>query len=314
MIYTCTMNPAIDLFSEFNTFKPYIVNRSHYEEYQANGKAINISFVLKKIGIDSTATGFIGGFTGDFIEESLEERGIGTSFIRVNGITRINTFIRSGNLEYKAVNKGPVISSADQKKLLDLIGSLKQNDLLFVSGSLPRHVDDSILVNISRLSRKNGFSLFLDVSSKALLDCLPYEPEMIKPSDEELAGFLGVPAESLTSADQVVSGARQLLKRGVKHILVSRGEKGALYLDHDHIFMTNAPRGKVVNTACAGDTMLAAFAGSRLKGASIGDSLIFATAAASSTAFTAGLSNLQDIPELQKQIRIQNLLESGERS
>ncbi len=310
MIYTCTMNPAIDLFCEFDTFKPYIVNRSHFEDYQANGKAINISFILKKMGINSIATGFVGGFTGRYIEQQLQASGIETAFVQVNGITRINTFIRSGQLEYKAVNRGPVIRMNEQKKLLDLIGQLKHEDILFVSGSLPQHVNDRILVQISELAKINGFALILDSSSPALLDCLPNNPQLIKPSDEELAAFLQ--HNKLTSQSEIISAARQLLQRGAQQVLVSRGARGAVYLDRNHILSVNAPQGKVVNTACAGDTMLAAFVGSRLKGVKLGDALIFATAAASSTAFTAGLSDLHDVDPLQKQIHLQNLSESGE--
>lgn len=310
MIYTCTMNPAIDLFSEFDTFKPFVVNRSHYEDYQANGKAINISFILKKMGIDSVATGFIGGFTGEFIESSLKEKNITTAFIRVEGITRINTFIRAGNKEYKAVNHGPEISKASQQKLLKLISGLSARDSLFVSGSLPRNVDDTILVEIARLSKKRGFSLFLDVSSKALLKCLPYSPSLIKPSDEELAAFLNANPASFSSESEIIEGAKELLKMGAQRIIVSRGSKGSIYLDEKHLLSASAPKGEVVNTACAGDTLLAAFVGSQIKGKNLAEALAYATGAASSTAFTSGLSDLKDIPILLRQIVIKNITES----
>ncbi|RYL88507.1 1-phosphofructokinase [Sporolactobacillus sp. THM7-4] len=310
MIYTCTMNPAIDLFAEFDAFEPYIVNRSHFEDYQANGKAINISLMLKKMGIDSTATGFLGGFTGKFIESTLKNKGIQTAFVHVDGITRINTFIRAGELEYKAVNHGPKISKENQEKLLHLISGLGSQDTLFVSGSLPRNVDDSILIEISRLSKLNGFSLVLDVSSKTLLKCLPYEPELIKPSDEELASFFDMDSNTALSEEQIIAGAKKLLNLGAKHVIISRGAKGAIYLDPGNTLIVNAPKGKVVNTACSGDTMLATFIGSQIKGHTLTEALTFATAAASSTAFTAGLSDLQDVPLLVQHIHVQNKKES----
>ncbi|GAY76672.1 tagatose-6-phosphate kinase [Sporolactobacillus inulinus] len=145
MIYTCTMNPAIDLFTQFNHFEPYVVNRSVFEDYQANGKTINISFMLKKMNMDSVATGFTGGFTGNYIEEELKRAGIVTDFVSIEGITRINTFIKAPDREYKVVNRGPEISLDAQKQLIEKISKLGHNDLLFVSGSLPRGVDDSIL-------------------------------------------------------------------------------------------------------------------------------------------------------------------------
>ncbi|MFT8318632.1 MAG: 1-phosphofructokinase [Sporolactobacillus sp.] len=310
MIYTCTMNPAIDLFCEFQTFNPYVVNRSHYEDYQANGKAINISLILKKMGIDSIATGFIGGFTGNFIEETLKRQGVRTSFIKVDGITRINTFIRSGDLEYKAVNHGPEISFQAQTHLLEFIGNLKKGDMLFVSGSLPKNVEDKILIEISRLAEKIGFHLILDVSSKILLDCLPYHPQLIKPSDEELAAFFGQSSEEKMTEEEIIAKAQELLRRGAQQVIVSCGEKGAIYIDPERTFSVNAPKGKVVNTACSGDTLLAAFVGSQLNGKQFEEALAYAIAAASSTAFTAGLSDLADVPELLKQIHIKNKIES----
>jgi 1-phosphofructokinase len=283
------MNPAIDLFTEFEQFSPFVVNRSTFESYQANGKAINISFILKKLNIDNTATGFLGGFTGNFI--------------KVDGITRINTFIRSGEKEYKAVNRGPEINTTAQEALLQYIKTFTNKDTLFVSGSLPRGVKDEIFVTIAQLSKEQGFSLILDISSSRLLDCLPYHPYLIKPNDEELAQLMGVP--TLESVEELIAAAQTLLNQGARRILVSRGEKGALYVDKDNILLTNAPKGKVVNTACAGDTMLAVFAGKMMQMEDLEEALIEATAAGSSTAFTAGLSDFKDIPLLKKQILIE---------
>lgn len=310
MIYTCTMNPAIDLFAEFDEFKPFIVNRSYFEDYQPNGKAINISLMLKKMNIDSTATGFLGGFTGEFIESALKNQKIGTAFIHIDGITRINTFIRAKEKEYKAVNRGPVIGKEDQGRLLEFIKQFHSTDTLFVSGSLPRNVDDSILVAIARLSKEIGFSLILDVSSRALLNCLSYRPTLIKPSDEELAAFLDTDIKTFDTQKNIIDGAQKLLHMGAQHIIVSRGAQGAMYMDQDQVLFANAPRGNVVNTACSGDTLLATFIGSQIKGRSLADSLAYATAAASSTAFTSGLSDLRDVPGLLQQIHVENKIES----
>ncbi|WP_269411948.1 1-phosphofructokinase [Lentibacillus daqui] len=306
MIYTCTMNPAIDLFTEFEHFAPFVVNRSTQEDYQANGKAINISFILKKIGIDSTATGFLGGFTGDFIESELRKKSIGVDFIKVDGITRINTFIRSGDKEYKAVNKGPEISQTAQEKLLQNLQMLTEEDMLFVSGSLPKGIKDEIFVEIAKLSRKQSFQLILDISSDRLIDCLDYQPFLIKPNDEELAQLLGVPA--FKTDEGLVAGAKKMLDLGAERVLVSRGEKGALYVDKENILFTTAPKGKVVNTACAGDTMLGVFAGKMLQTNNLETALVSATAAGSSTAFSAGLSDLKDVPQLKEQIQLRKVV------
>ncbi|SEN46692.1 1-phosphofructokinase [Terribacillus saccharophilus] len=302
MIYTCTMNPAIDLFSEFTSFDPFVVNRSIFEEYQPNGKAINISFMLKKLGIPNMATGFLGGFTGDFIEKELEAAGIETAFINVDGITRINTFVRADSMEYKAVNRGPVISKQAQEQLLDKLRKLKNGDWLFVSGSLPRGIDDHIHVDIARIAQQQGVKLVLDISSPVLLDCLAYEPYLVKPNDEEIANWFNL--SDHTNRTELQKAAEQLLERGAQRVLLSCGAQGALYCDSTQELAVNAPSGKIVNTACAGDTMLAAFAGRLMLGDSEEDALVYAAAAGSSTAFTSGLSDLSDIPYLAGQIQL----------
>jgi 1-phosphofructokinase len=302
MIYTCTMNPAIDLFSEFTSFDPFVVNRSIFEEYQPNGKAINISFMLKKLGISNLATGFLGGFTGDFIEQELEASGIETAFIKVDGITRINTFIRENSMEYKAVNRGPVISQQAQELLIEQIRNLKSGDWLFVSGSIPQGIDDQIHIEIAKIAHQLGVKLVLDISSPVLLDCLAYEPYLIKPNDEEIANWFNIPDH--TDRAELQKAAEQLLERGAQRVLLSCGAQGALYCDSTQELAVNAPSGKIVNTACAGDTMLAAFAGRLILGDSEEEALVYATAAGSSTAFTSGLSDLSDIPDLAGQIQI----------
>lgn|SRR5699024_2666801 len=296
------MNPAIDLFTEFENFAPYVVNRSIQEDYQANGKAINISFILKEMKIDSVATGFLGGFTGNFIEKELREKFIGTDFIEIDGITRINTFIRSGEKEYKAVNRGPQISQNSQEVLLQKIESLTEKDILFVSGSLPIGVHDNIFVNIAKLSEKRGFQLIWDISSDYLLQCLTYRPSLIKPNEQELAELLNVP--ELQTEKELVEGASWLVSQGAQRVLVSLGEEGSLYVDKENVLFASAPKGKVVNTACSGDTMLAMFVGKMLQTNDLEEALISATAAGTSTAFSAGLSDLKDVPLLKEQVQL----------
>ncbi|MDY0394581.1 hexose kinase [Virgibacillus halophilus] len=227
-------------------------------------------------------------------------------FIHVEGITRINTFIRSGEIEYKAVNKGPEISETAQNKLLEKLQTLTEEDMLFVSGSLPKGIKDEVFIDIAKLSQQKGFQLIWDISSESLINCLPYHPFLIKPNDEELAHLLGVPA--LKTDKELIGGARELMDRGAGKVLVSLGEKGALYVDENESLFTTAPIGKVVNTACAGDTMLAVFVGKLIQGENLEEALICATAAGSSTAFSAGLTDLSDLQKLKEQIKLRRVV------
>ena len=111
MIYSFTANLAIDLFVETDRLEPFVVNRTNYTELTANGKGVNFSLILQKLGIKSIVTGFKAGFTGDFIENDINRYGLETFFPEVDGLTRINIFTKvvSENIEYKQVNPGPKI-------------------------------------------------------------------------------------------------------------------------------------------------------------------------------------------------------------
>ncbi|WP_232697493.1 1-phosphofructokinase [Brevibacillus daliensis] len=301
MVYTCTLNPAIDMFVEVDSLQPNIVNRSSMEDYQANGKAINISIILKRMGIHNTALGFIGGFTGKYIEEELQKIGVDTDFIEVDGITRVNTFISTKDHEYKVVNKGPEIPKKKVDLILQKINEIPTGSILFVSGSTPKGVPDEIHLEISKIAKKNKLKLILDISSRILLDCLAYQPYLIKPNHEELALFFH---KDTVTEDEILELGKKLVDMGSENVLISIGGEGSLFLSKDEIIGVTAPKGNVVNTACAGDSLLAAFVGRVLEGDSKEEALKIASATGSSTAFSVGLSDLSDIGELMKQIQI----------
>lgn len=126
MIYTITLNPAIDLVIVTKKLEPKVVNRTEKFELQSNGKGINVSFILKKLGIDSVATGIGGGFTLDYIVSGLKEKGIQTNFFKVKEPTRVNVFtnVIDENTEYKEVNPGPIINQTVQDKFLQYLTPL----------------------------------------------------------------------------------------------------------------------------------------------------------------------------------------------
>ncbi|WP_164667731.1 1-phosphofructokinase [Virgibacillus doumboii] len=304
MIYTCTLNPAIDLFVATKDFQPDKVNRTFDEDYQANGKGINVSIILKKLGVDSTALGFIAGFTGTYINDELKKLDIETEFVEIDGITRVNIFVHNIDQEYKIVNRGPKVEKKSILQMLQKIKELPDQSMLFVSGSLPQGVDESIYEEISKISQQKDIDLVLDISSNKLLNCLPYHPYLIKPNKEELAQFYN--KEEL-SDDEVVELGYDLLNKGARRVLVSLGEEGAIYIDESHLLKVSSVKGNVVNSACAGDTMLAMFIQKVQAGFTIEKALIYASAAGASTAFSKGLSDLSDIDELVNKIHIDNL-------
>ena len=302
-IYTCTMNLAIDLFIETEEMHSFMVNRTKEDDIQANGKGVNVSLVLKMLDFPSTALGFSAGFTGKYIEDYLQQKQIQTEFIEVPGMTRINVFtqVNQTGEEYKLVNQGPEIPQTAVHNFLNQIRALQAEDYLCVSGSLPRGLSPKVLIEISRICQEKGIHLIIDSSDQEVMDCLPYRPFLLKPNEEELSSWFG--RKMVTDEDYFVYGQR-LVELGAENVLLSLGEKGAILFTKDRVFRGNSPKGKVVNTACAGDTMLGAFLAGYMNRRPLDETLRKSIAAGSSTAFRKGLTDFLDVEELSKQIKI----------
>lgn len=307
MIYTCTLNPAIDLFIETKQLKPEVVNRTNNYDIQPNGKGVNVSFILKQLGVDNTALGVGGGFTSEFIEKSLRNQGIKTDFTHIDGISRINVFTRvvETDTEYKEVNNGPIVSSKKLEDFLQKISQLKIGDKLVVSGSFSKGIDPEVIIKIAQMAQQQQFDLVIDTSYPQVKTAVKYRPFLLKPNDEELLSWFD--KEDSNDLSTLVKYSKQLIQQGAKNILLSIGSKGALFVNQEQVIFGNAPKIKVVNTACSGDTMLGTFLAGMEQKLSLADNLQRSIAAASSTAATAGLTDFNDVKELMQQIKIEQL-------
>jgi 1-phosphofructokinase len=304
LIYTVTLNPAIDLVIVTRKLKPQVVNRTEKFELQPNGKGVNVSFVLKKLGITSIATGIGGGFTLDYIVSGLKEKGIQTNFFKVKAPTRVNVFtnVIDENTEYKEVNPGPIINQTVQDKFLQyLTTNLVTNDIVVISGSFSKGINPNILVEIAKIAKNKKAKLVIDSSYAAILDTLSFQPFLLKPNDAELAKLFNC-KEKLTKK-KIVELSQKLLAGGCKNVLVSLGAQGAALINNNHILFANAPKIKVVNSACAGDTMLGTFIALLEKNKPVEKALKMAVAAGSDTASRIGLTEF-DLDELLPQISV----------
>lgn len=294
MIYTITLNPAIDLVIITKKLEPNIVNRTEKFELQPNGKGVNVSFILKKMGIENMATGIGGGFTLDYITAGLKEKGISSNFLKVNEPTRINVFTRvlDQNREYKEVNPGPEVSEKVQDEFLRYLKTtLKERDILIISGSFSKGIKQDYLVKIGEITADKKVKLVIDSSSKVVLDTLPYHPYLLKPNDQELASFFDL--NEKLDQEKIIKLARKLINAGCKNVLVSLGESGAALIDKNHAYFGNAPKISVLNTAGAGDTMLGTFIGKKELGCDTTEALKCAIAAGSDTASRTRLTDFE---------------------
>lgn len=308
MIYTCTLNPAIDLFIDTDEMIPDQVNRTNSYDILANGKGVNVSFVLKMLSVSNTAIGIGGGFTNQYIEQTLTEKNIPNSFVHIDGITRINVFtrVKTTNKEFKLVNKGPVVTPQKIALLLAKIKHLNKDDILVISGSFATGINPDILKDIAILSNENQFKLIIDTSYSETLNTLKYHPYLLKPNREEIMHWFNL--KHSPTNKELIHYARKLITMGAENVLLSLGGDGAAFVNKNIALLGSAPVGEVVNTACSGDTMLGTFLAGLIANKNTKDNLIFSIAAGSSTAFTSGLTDFTDVPELMKQITVKKIL------
>ena len=246
MIYTVTFNPSLDYIVSVDNFTCGIVNRTTDEIIFPGGKGINVSMVLKNLGFENTALGFLAGFTGNRIQDLLEEKGVRADFISVEkGISRINVKLRS-NEETEINGQGPAIAEADIKKLYEKLDTLSDGDILVLAGSIPDVMPGSMYMDIMRHLQNKDLKIVVDATKDLLVNVLQYHPFLIKPNNHELGEIFGVKIES--KAD-VITYAKKMQEKGARNVLVSMAGDGAVLVAEDgSIFQSEAPKGKVVNS------------------------------------------------------------------
>lgn len=306
MIYTVTFNPAIDYVVKMDGFALGETNRTAGEEYYFGGKGINVSVILNELGLDTTAMGFISGFTGRALEEGLQKQGIRTAFVELDeskGITRINMKIKSGEgdsiTETEINGQGPHITEAAAEQLLGRIKALSNDDILIISGSVPKTMPEDtyeqILACLTVSDRSGGMRIpvVVDATGDLLMNVLPYKPFLIKPNNDELAEMLDCPMDDV---HQIIEGAKELRKRGARNVIISRGSKGAIMVtEDDEVIVQDPVPGKTVNSVGAGDSMVAGFVAGYIKENSYEYALRLGTAAGSATACSPGLASREEI-------------------
>ena len=302
MIYTITFNPAVDLVIQVPNCQLGILNRSMGEEYVAGGKGINMSIVLKRLGVDNIATGFLGGFSGKFIEEFLEKEGITPQFISVEGTTRINVKVK-GEVETEINAAGPNVGVEKFQQLVNYFQDiLKEGDIVFLAGNAAPGLDETSYVEIAKLCHARGVKLVLDTTKDLLLACLPYHPFMIKPNLHELEELFGV---TIQTKEEMLNYAFQLREKGARNVLISCGGEGAfLVSETGQVFTSNTPKGMLINSVGAGDSMLAGFMAKFFETNDYRMSLKQGAASGSATAFSVGIATRELIEELIPQIEI----------
>lgn len=305
MIYTVTLNPSLDYVVDVKDFCVGAVNRSGREVILPGGKGINVSLMLKALGCETRAMGFLAGFTGKEIRRLLFEEGLPEDFLFTeNGFSRINVKLKSEE-ETEINGAGPQISAEEREALLmKLEGMLREGDTLVISGSAPRSLGSDIYAEMLRRVSGRSVRVAVDISGSALWELLPFRPFLVKPNHHELGELFGV---CIRSADDAVFYAHKLAERGAENVLVSLAGDGAVLVTESGVHYAAAPEGTVVNSVGAGDSAVAGFLAGMLSGKGEAYALSLAVAAGSATAFSEGIAKKEDVFSLREQVKIAEL-------
>lgn len=293
MIYTVTFNPSLDYIVEVNNLTLGATNRTSFEQMLPGGKGLNVSFVLKNLGFETTALGFLAGFVGEEIERRVAETGVTCEFMKLEeGCSRINMKVR--NVDGTEVNgMGPVISAEKVQAMMTRLETLQSGDALVLAGSIPSSMPATIYMDIMKKLADKGIMIVVDATKELLKNVLPYHPFLIKPNHHELGELFGV---KLTTREEVVPYAKKLQEQGARNVLVSMGGLGAVLVDEQGgVHLSEAPKGTVVNSVGAGDSMVAGFLAGWLEKKNYEHAFRLGLAAGSASAFSENLATKEEV-------------------
>lgn len=303
MIYTVTLNPAIDYYVVMKEFVEGNLNTAEEGYTLAGGKGINVSKVLKNFGKESVALGFVGGFTGSFIKDDMKACNIAERFIELEENTRINMKLKTEKTESEIAGKSPKISKENIEKLLDEIKNIKKDDILILSGSVPNTIDKGIYGEIIE-KLPEGTKVILDTRGEPFTKALDKGVFITKPNIDELSEFF---QKKLETTEEIVEAGKKLRAMGSKNVIISMGKEGSILISEKGVYKGNAPKGKLISSVGAGDSMVAGITYGLIEGKELEEAYKFGIASGSATAFSEGLTTFETMENLLKEIIIEKI-------
>ena len=303
MIYTITLNPAIDYFITLDeTLLVDEVNRGSHEIYKAGGKGLNVSKILSVMNIPSKAIAVLGGFTGQYIQDSFEEDpNIEMIPIPVDGMNRINMKANYGKKALCVNGSGPVANNCTVQFLLDEIAKINADDIVIISGSVMHGFPDDFVTALAQAVHQRNAKVVIDmeqITMEQLKECRPY---LIKPNLYEFQLLFENDEINESNIDEYLKKANEI---GIENILVSLGKDGAVLSNAHGIFRLDQPRTVLVNKVGAGDAMLASFIGKLSQGYSSEEALQWGSAAGNATASKIDDITMRDIEGYLPQMKV----------
>ena len=299
MIYTITTNPAIDYILRFDKFEDGATIRASEDEKYPGGKGIMASKILYNLGEKSVNLGFVGGFIGEYIANSIRDLGLDENFVRIKENSRINVKLKYDK-ETEINAKGPKISKEEVQKFFDSLEEIEKGDVIVISGSLPYSLDSDFY---KKVIEKTEADFTIDIADKKLLDYLAYKPLLVKPNEEELGKIF----ETEINDDNLVQYARKLNELGAKNVIVSLGGKGSIFVDKNKAYRAKPIHGKLVNSVGAGDSMVGGFVYGMVNKLEKIDAYKLAVACGTATAFSPDIADRDIINQILSEVEVEEI-------
>ncbi|MFC4386271.1 1-phosphofructokinase [Gracilibacillus marinus] len=305
MIYTVTFNPAVDYVVQLDQFHQGEVNRSKYDYKEAGGKGINVSRVLRRLGLASDALGFAGGFTGKFVTDFLNEEKITHHFIELEEDTRINVKWKANEIETEVNGKSPTITNAHYEQFTEMLKKLQDGDIVVLAGSLPQSLQTDTYRTLVKMLHEHNVKVFLDTSGLALAEAIKAGPFFVKPNHHELAELF---QEKVETEKDIIRLAKRLQEEyHIAHVLISMAGDGAIYVNGEASYKLTAPKGEVVHSVGAGDSAVAGFLYKWHETNNGVHAATYAIASGSATAFSETLCIKEEVESLLQEVHVSEL-------
>ncbi len=256
MIYTVTLNPALDYFMNYEELALGEVNRTGKTQISAGGKGIMESRMLSLIGAKSKALGFLGGFSGQYIKDFLNENQIDSDFTEIEDLTRINVKLKSQENETSLDAAGPKLQESEINQFIEKFDHLKEDDIVVFAGTIPKSLGEDFYERLIAKVQKQKATFVMDVDGQKLLDSLPAHPLLIKPNREELEAIFET---SFKNNEQIIPYGQKLLEMGAQNVIVSMAGDGALLFTNEKVYFAQGIKGELKNSIGAGDSTVAGF-------------------------------------------------------
>lgn len=304
MIYTVTLNPALDYFMNYEEISLGQVNRTDKTQVSAGGKGIMESRMLSLLGVENTALGFLGGFSGQHIKDFLAENGVLTAFTEIDGLTRINMKLKTNQEETSFDAAGPDLAEKEIRAFIEQFEHLTAADIVVFAGTIPKSLGEDFYERLIKKVQSSGAQFVIDIDGQKLLNTLAYQPLLIKPNREELEQIFG---KNFQNKEEIIPYGKKLLEMGAQQVIVSMAGDGALLFTENEIYFAQGIKGELKNSIGAGDSTVAGFLAEYSKSKDALKAFYQAIACGTAKAFSDDMPTKEFLKEIYNKVKIKKV-------